>query len=317
MTDFFSLMSEMQSGTYSHDARIACLVGPTPSYFFSQLHARMRIQSQLPVERIACDQEEMASIINKCATTFLGQTYIYWLYGSELLSEQDSSTLMSYLQTYQGPHILIIVAQNELLQSAKKNMLQVAIPQTLTKKQLEKVAELLYPEAASSLYTKLQTTSISSEYTLDTATLTLSYIRLIGNSVDEFKKDWYPKLLPADNSLFTLSTHFFAQQKEQFFAMWSEVQHDYPDQFWIAFFSEQLFKAYGFIAHSRKNDHIGAKKMGYRLPYSFMRTDWKRYSLEQIAHMHHELYQLDYHIKQGGEPQFDLLFSEFFLTYTK
>lgn len=314
MIDFFSFVASVQNNTLPQDSSIFCLVGTFPSYFFSHIFAQMEASGAASVQKILCDQEDLAVVTGKLQTTFLGQTCVYWIFGIELLPPSGAKQLLQYLALYEGPHTLILMLDEQQAKQFAKKSTHIAIPAALVGKQLEKCIELLYPGQAQALRSKLQASTLSREqYTLDMITMLLSYVRLIGGSIDEFANDWYPKLVANDSSLFTLSTYLFAQQKREFFQLWHALQHDYPAQFWIAFFSEQLLKAYGYILYTRQNNHIAAKKIGYRLPFAFMRTDWKRYTPAKLVQFHDALYRMDFHIKNGGTEQFDLFFAQFFL----
>lgn len=96
------------------------------------------------------------------------------------------------------------------------------------------------------------------------------------------------------------------------------MQDDYPAQFWIAFWSEQLVKAYGFVLYSQQKNYSAAKKISYRLPFSFTKTDWKKIDQHELVRAHHFLYFYDFHIKNGGtDRMFDLFYSNFFTGFYK
>ena len=67
------------------------------------------------------------------------------------------------------------------------------------------------------------------------------------------------------------------------------------------------------IVMFQKNNIIDARKMSYRLPFSFIQKDWKNTSLNELSSLHSMIYDIEWRIKNGGsEEHFDLLFYTFF-----
>ena len=63
----------------------------------------------------------------------------------------------------------------------------------------------------------------------------------------------------------------------------------------------------------KKNDRVGAKKISYRLPFSFLNRDWRKFSLEELKGAHSFLYTLDYKLKNNCEPGYlDLFYMKLF-----
>lgn len=314
--DFFTFVLNIQQNALPSGQSVFCLVGDYPVYFFSQL--LQSGSSELPpIQKITVDQENEQAVIGQLTTTFLGQTSLFWITNLPGLPTQKKKEFVTFLTRYSGPHTVVVcVDEKGVKQVSNTKIVQVEIPTVLTSKQVQVVCSLLYPTAAQALYKKIVASGIRLERSsLDTICMVLSYFRLIGGSVDEFKREWYSKLIAPETSLFTLSTHFFARKQQPFFTLWLQVKDDYAPQFWIAFWSDQLIKAYGYVLYSQQNNHLAAKKMGYRLPFSFMKTDWKKHSLKKLAATHDQLYALDFHMKNGGTDQFELLYAQFFTQY--
>ena len=63
----------------------------------------------------------------------------------------------------------------------------------------------------------------------------------------------------------------------------------------------------------QKNDSFDAKRISYRLPFSFINGGWKKINSEELKNAHHFIYNLDYNIKNGaGTYGLELLYSKFF-----
>jgi hypothetical protein len=59
-----------------------------------------------------------------------------------------------------------------------------------------------------------------------------------------------------------------------------------------------------YIEYASQGDYAEAKKVGYKLPFSFIQRDWKNHSIEELKQAHQGIYELDYRIKNGGDESF-------------
>ena len=98
----------------------------------------------------------------------------------------------------------------------------------------------------------------------------MHYAKVLGANTDYFISAWLEKIITPERSLFTLSTYFFAKKAQLFFAEWKNIFGQYSEQFWIAFWSEQLWRAHHYVDYSKAKQFALAKKIGYRLPFTFM-----------------------------------------------
>jgi hypothetical protein len=61
-----------------------------------------------------------------------------------------------------------------------------------------------------------------------------------------------------------------------------------------------------------RREMVEAKKVGFRLPFSFMQRDWKKTSVHELIQAHDCIYALDYGLKNGGEFWMELFYTKFF-----
>ena len=78
------------------------------------------------------------------------------------------------------------------------------------------------------------------------------------------------------------------------------MKNHYAPEFWIAFFSEQLWQASIYVQYVSQNNAAEGRKYAYRLPFSFFQKDYKKYTLEQFARAHDFLYAIDHGTKNGS-----------------
>lgn len=120
-------------------------------------------------------------------------------------------------------------------------------------------------------------------------------------------------MLKSESSLFTLSQLFFAKQPEAFYRYLATIQSMYPEQFWISFWSEQLYRAFFYVTYMKKGNQSEAQKIGARLPFSFLQRDWRKHESAALASSHAFLYELDSALKNSrGELGFDRFYHNFF-----
>lgn len=251
-----------------------------------------------------------------CDTSFLGMRNWYWLKDFHLLDANTRYQWLEYLLHYQGPHTLFLFDTGTGL--VETSFLSViSLPATLSKDTYKQYYELFFegtydPEFTTKLFEKKEGLS------LDEAFLLMSYQGALGRKYDDFFSLWLAKIVVPEKSLFTLSQYFFAQQAKDFFTLWAQCSNDYPDEFWIAYWSEQVWQAALFVLRANKEGIQVAKKHAYRLPFSFINKDWRKYTFEYLVTTHDALYRFDYQLKNGG-PSYglDLWYSQFLLEESK
>ena len=283
-----------------------------PLLFFSNLFRSLK-NSQFQVQTVDCSGKTFASLCAQFETTFLGQRIIYWLGNSTELDHRIQKKLITYLGQYKGPHKLVAYIPTTMVVSD-------LIPQVVIEKYtsfavLEQLGLLFYTELTTDISTFITALySKSSALSLDKACLLLNYNYSMGIKNKSFLNEWLDLITLPETSLFTLSQYFFAQNKKAFFKQWSLIEHNYSDAFWLTFWSEQLWRASGVITLLNQKKMVQVKKMAFRLPFSFVKTDWKLYSSLELAKAHSFIYLLDYRIKNGGDSVFLHLFYTKFLS---
>jgi hypothetical protein len=284
-----------------------------PLLFFSLIHNRLKEQNGNLFATIDMLEEDQASILAKLQTSFLGQSIVYFLKNFDELGEKEKQHWFSLLQHYQGPNCIMVYVSDVLTKQQDPHAIIILDPLIDQKNFLQL---LHFFDAAFAINKKELVTFLfaqSPALPLDTACLLMHYIRVLGNSAAYFIKHWFSKIVIPEKSLFTLSTYFFAKQQKSFFQLWKEAHIDYSDQFWIAYWSEQLWRAYHYIELSEGKQVAQAKKISSRLPFSFMQRDWKKYKLDELQAAHSYIYELDYALKNGGSSYgLDLFYAKFF-----
>lgn len=117
------------------------------------------------------------------------------------------------------------------------------------------------------------------------------------------------KIIITQKSLFKLSEYFFAKREKMFLSYWHKVRTEYPHEFWVSFWSEQLWQAALFLAIMKEKRVATIEKHVRRLPFSFVKRDWRRCNKREIIVAHNFLYHIDYRLKSGRAMQGLIYFS--------
>ena len=277
--------------------------------FFKYLKREQGISAtQLFIERVADWQMHQASL----EVSFLGSSSYYWL-RKITLDAKNRKKVYEYLSTYVGPHtIFIFVDAKDTLPT--HNGLEINLD--LKNKQLvEGIAKLL---PAGNHYRVVQfikkSLQICGQLSIDQICTLMQYGTLV-RDVDRFNSEWLHKIVYSDQSLFELSKHFLFRDSASFYKAWVKVCDSYAPQFWIAFFSEQLFRAYYFIMYQKENNYRLAKQVSFRLPFDFTKSGWRYMDLSVLKKSHNLLYQVDYQLKNGGSDIWlDLFINQFLVS---
>lgn len=242
--------------------------------------------------------------------SFLDMHNIYWLTGIDQLDEKKQLKIFNYCNTYTGPHILIVCINESYVPGSHKYVVTL---DTLGKAEFNELALLLYPAYAQrsiklSAYIFKQYKTIP----FDSAWLLVHYSILLGVSIESFVQDWLDNILAPEKSLFTLSSAFFARKSIPFFTLWEKIKDEYPGVFWTTYWSEQFIRAYFYIALMQDQNTVEAKRIAYRLPFSFIQKDWHKVTLPELQKAHDLLYTMDHNNKNSlGIYGFELIFAQF------
>lgn len=248
--------------------------------------------------------ERQTDIEHQLAISFLGQKQWYWLGSLDVLPSQRRTYWLEYLKMYQGPHS-VWCHTNEPIANQKQS-LTITLPDVVDYQEFVKMGSYLFPmlsQERCSLFKDVfkERKALS----LDAACLILQYACILSvQQIKVFIAEWVDLLLVPEHSLFSLSTLYFSKDTSAFLSLWALLKHVYSVHFWITYWSEQLFRAHQYIDAKRTKDVISAKKYAYRLPFSFIQRDWKKYTTDELCKAHHRLYELDFQLKQGGDECF-------------
>lgn len=298
--DFLQTIQESPNLTGIFVIQLSC--SSYPIIFCAQLFNYLKSIIQVPLINIDIYNTKLESIKPQLDISFLGNKIVYLLKDISTLDSSSKKSWLTYLKNYQGPHSIIFFSSPidpDFNQNRPSNLL-INIPDNLDHKSYIDLYQKLYPDLN---YDKLfikKLFGVQENISIDKASIIMNYQSVLGRKFEDFFSSWFNQIIAPDKSLFTLSQYLFAQQPKEFFTLWSSCKLDYPEEFWLAFWSEQIWQAINFITRVNEQSFIDAKKQAQRLPFSFINKDWRKYSLEFLTKAHNFLYMLDYNIKNGA-----------------
>jgi len=293
-----------------------------PFLFFMQLRKRMQGVG-LAVELLDASVLSIDDIKIKLETQFLGQSCVYMI-----SSLDQESSLLSYIAQYQGPHTIVVYGtpeQRELFESKSLQSSSGSVAKELVAKSLivdlpDSVDKALFTQMAGwfdlvitpgierfigELFKRCDTLAF------EQACMLMHYVPL-GVYEPLFFEQWLEVIITPAQSMFNLSQHLFQKNGDKFFLQWKAMADTYSAPFWVSFWSEQLWRASMLVFLNRQKKYTDARKIAFRLPFSFINRDWQGYSFHELAAAHDFMYRLDWRLKNGGSDLgLDLFYARF------
>jgi len=312
--EIVSFLKKISSPDFFQTHKTVCFRGQKdrcPVLFFSLFLQFLKKTISDSLQTIDCAQEELSVISAQLATSFLGNKTVFWFTNIAAAKPKKKKQLLSILKSYKGPNAVLFFLDETVACTKRDFDCVLQLPPKIDQKQCAEFAAVLSkpiaPKTVRALFAK------SSAIDLDKACLLVQYVALLGKNTEDFTAQWLHQLVEPEHSLQSLSGSLFAKNSKKFFSLWQQLGPDYPPQFWISFWSEQFWRAFYFMQYSHNKQFIEAKRISFRLPYSFINGDWRRLKADQLRDAHKLLYAVDCSLKNGGnERSLELVYTNFF-----
>jgi len=240
-------------------------------------------------------QDRLDILYKDTAMLFLGLQKHYFIVGFDALNIKQKKEVMSYFASINSPHFIYIFSKD----ISTKEVVFLNIPYYFFKEEARTFIQFFLPKTTQQINYFLDKIEMKkNKISLHVLLLLLQYIKVVSSNSSEFFQEWLPRIFKSDHSLFTLAEYFFAGDIQNFLSVWKKYKEEYSFPFWTTFFSEQLFKATLYLTAKTQNK-IPEKEIEFRLPFSFLKKDWKLHSIEKLTNAHHEVCMLDIKFKQG------------------
>ena len=244
-------------------------------------------------------------------TSFLGSRMLYLVKNIHTLDAAHTKSWLSYVKTYEGPHGILYWSEEAKVGDGDSHLL-VELPEYCDPKMYGILYGYFYPGTQLDTSFVARLFDFNQKITLDEACLLMGYQSVVGRKSEGFFSQWLSKIIVPEKSLFVLSQHLFAQQPRLFLQQWKTLKGDFPNEFWVAYWSEQLWQASLFVMRARAQGFDAAKRGAYRLPFSFINKDWKKYEADGLIEAHQFLCKLDHNLKNSaGTHSLELWYQKF------
>jgi hypothetical protein len=282
------------------------------SLFIGELISSIKKISVLPVSIIDLHVYSLEQLKPQLETSFLGLQKLYIVKNIDKLTSSYKKEWSLYLKLYSGPHTIYFFDTDAIAYN-KSGLLIIEIPKTVSLNHYKQLGSVLFNAQESHFaYSASKIFDNRSFITLDDACILLNYQKILGKDVGVFLEEWIDKIIEPERSLFTLSSLLFARQSKDFFNYLSRF-NQYPPEFWVSFWADQVWQAYIFITRAELMNLSEAKKGITKLPFSFLNKDWRKHTVSSLSQAHYALYEVDYRLKNGaGNYGLDLWYYTFF-----
>ncbi len=300
------------------EGKVFCFSAPTYALLFFHHVIGFFKKNNLNIESISCiaDIAALKAVIS--TMSFAGQN-TYWLADFHQLSDKKQQELFQYLSTYQGPHRILFFCDkvpNDLIISVQKNidgLNCIALPQDIVPQDFSKIRFLVSEQLQHKSNFAAQISMYADYLSLDLLCLFAHYELVLGKNSDDFLTHWITRIIDPTSSLFVLSQHFFSKNSKSFFRQWAPISEQYQPTFWASFWADQIWRAYIYADLMKQKRYADAKKVQYKLPFSFINRDWSRYDSAELCNAHQFLTSLDFRLKNGNsELGLEHFYSQFF-----
>lgn len=315
--DFTTFLSQAHTPEFWNERRVCCFVGNEySSTWFNMLFSYTDKHNLLPApyQRIFVESIEKKTLYATLNQSILGCFSFFWFGNlSDEKENKQTQELITYLLSYKGPHYIGFFL-NKTSKHSQSATNPIVLPSELTVEQCHNIISFLYEDTDAKKMQHLnKLIKPLADISLDTVCMLLHYLELINaKQLDEYMP-FLSSIMGTAPSLTTLAEHFWAKNTKSFFHVWGSVYKDYPDIFWLSFWSEQIWKAYHVVHFLSEKNFIQAKRMGFRLPYSFMNRDWQKTNTKELARAYEFLYHIDYALKTGSTfCSLDLFYTHYF-----
>ncbi len=230
------------------------------------------------------------------ATSFLGTARLYWVKDVDELSAADRKHLESIISAYKGPHTLLYTTDQEPSKGAHSGLRVLRFDEKITALNYPYLYELIHSSPFTPTDFSKKMFEKCKAIDVDTACMLTYYQSMLGRQAEQFLGTWLSRIVRQEYSLFELSKYFFAKDYAAFLGLWKQVFMLYPPEFWIVYWSDQLWQALSFIVCQEQK----LKAPSYRLPFSFTQQGFRKYKTPELVRAHSFIYAFDYAFKHGS-----------------
>lgn len=270
-----------------------------PATFYQYLVRYVAGRLQKSLYCLAADSVE--EVIASLSVSFLGQSLFYFIPDVSVFSAASRKKLEFFLSTYSGEHC-VFLSSSERSWEPGAAFQMINIPEKLDIALANRLVRSFFPQVTEiALFEKPVLTA-------DFIQFALAFL-IKGSIEPRFFQQYCTRVGSQDHSIFLLAQFWLAKRATEFGQLWVQMVGDYPTEYWVSFYSDLLWQALYCV----QNQGVALDRaLSNRLPFSFSRSDWRVYSVREIAAAHAYLYNFDWQNKNGcSAPYLDLFLIRF------
>lgn len=315
------ILNTVFDAAYWQRTPVTCFLSNSfPYQFMRKLLQKIEVDKilSIPRSRVQFSTQEVKTLLPLLQQTVLGQASFFWLGDvGDGFTTKNRDALLAGLNGYVGENRIALFVQ----EVPAKNLLHtIQLPVDITAADGMALAKIFAPKTLANAPKRSVIEALlnqNQQIPLNLFITILDSIELVHvKNLPDFVCYLRP-LLPLSGELSNLSQAFFKRDCS-FFRTWSNISNEYPPIFWLSFWHDQWWRAFHVITFAQQKNIILAKKMGFKLPYSFIIRDWQNYQKEYFQKLLAQLYTIDYNIKRGHSfCFFDFLYAQHFARMKK
>ena len=262
------------------------------------------------VDIVGREKRELYGLLGQAG---FGSSLFFWLGNiSDERESKSAAVFKQYLCSYQGPHsAAFFIATSDIPTQLQATIIQ--LPTMLDMQEFIMLAHWFGNFDINKKIPLFESLFYNRKQSLQECVLLMDYVALASLKYKNTFSAYLQALYAPEKSLQQLAECFFEKKEKDFFILWGKIEQEYPPIFWVMFWTEQVWRAFHVSQFMNKKQFILAKKMSFRLPYSFISKGWQRVQMIELLQCYEFLYQIDYAVKTGSTfCSQDLFFAHYF-----
>lgn len=299
--EFKNFLTQIKNPSFWQAHHQYCFEAEEYPYLFFQMfftHIKTKKIITIQINKFISDDGNEQSLYTHLQQTMLGMQSFYWLGNIlETVSKKQKKNIQEFLSTYNGPNVVGYWVSSSDAPPSQTIKIPLIINQQNFYELMNFFDKKFHPKKLDFIKTFFEEISTIS---LSFACTMLTYLDLSSLQMLNQLYDYLLKALKIQPSLTILSEYFFSKKPYEFFSVWKKLAHEYPEIFWVTFWTEQIWRAYYTKKFLTQQNFSKARKMSFRLPYSFIKRDLEKIKLKDLADLHDQMYGIDYALKSGS-----------------
>ncbi len=297
-----SYLLQLEQNKFSGGQIVAYSARGYPIAFYHYLAAYVAQLIRLPLRVYA--ENDVEGLIGSLSMSFLGSAFLYFVPDISIFSLSDRKKLEAFLAKYSGEHA-VVVANSAGVWAPDYAVCTVDFEDKVGPEEANVLARLFFAH----YWQKDERTCFVRPVLLSDFVVSCLARVLSADMPEEAFQGYLARVSGNQGTVFSLAQCWLGKDVRGFGSLWRIMGPMYPVEYWVSFFSDLLWQASYCV---EQEGQALERALSNRLPFSFIKRDWRLYSIRELASAHAYLYLFDWQIKHGGSlQQLDLFITKF------